>query len=116
MSSEYSDEKWQQAQQIAESREEYVGDWTWNGQTLPLKTNAPSVGELEDIEERLEDAGQEEEVMRELVGDYLVKPEIDANTVDAPKLGALFAGMQMTWSDAIDTSELEESMPVEGNR
>lgn len=113
---EYSDEKWQEAQTVAESRETYLGEWNWNGDTLPLKAEAPSIGELEDIEERLEDAGQEEEVMGELVGKYLVKPEVDPANIDSPKLGALFAGLQVAWSDAVDTSEIEERMPLEGNR
>jgi len=116
MSSEYSDEKWQQAQQVAESRETYIGEWNWGGDTLPLKTEAPSIGELEDIESRLEDAGQEEEVMGELVDKYLVKPEVDPSEIDSPKLGALFAGLQVAWSDAVDTSEIEERMPLEGNQ
>lgn len=113
---EFSEEKWQQAQSVAESRDEYIGEWNWGGETLPLKTEAPSVGELEDIESRLEDAGQEEEVMEELVDEYLVKPEVDADNIDSPKLGALFAGLQVAWSDAVDTSEIEERMPVQGNR
>ena len=113
---EFPEEVWEHAQNVAESRGTYIGKWTWSGDTLPLKAKAPSVGELEDIEERLDDAGQEEEVMEELINDYLVKPEIDASSVDSPKLGALFAGMQVAWSEAVDTSELEELMPVQGNR
>ena len=110
-----TNDKWAEAQKVAETREQYEGEWTWNGNTLPLLTNAPSVGELEDIEERLDDAGQEEEVMDGLVNDYLVKPEIDADSIDSPKLGALFAGMQVAWSEAVDTSQIEDLMPVEGN-
>lgn len=116
MSDEYSEDAWQEAQQVAESRETYVGEWSWNGTTLPLKTEAPSIGELEDIESRLEDAGQEEEVMQEIVDQYLVRPDVDANDIDSPKLGALFAGLQVAWSDAVDTSEIEERMPLEGNQ
>jgi len=116
MSDEYSDSAWQEAQTVAEQRETYIGEWNWNGKTLPLKTEAPSIGELEDIEGRLEDAGQEEEVMQEIVDSYLVKPEVDATDIDSPKLGALFAGLQVAWSDAVDTSEIEDRMPLEGNQ
>ena len=112
----FTDADWEQAEQVANQRETYIGVWSWNGTQLPLETNAPSVGELEDIEARLNDAGQEEEVMEEIVGEYLVRPEKNPKEMDAPKLGALFAGMQVAWSDAVDTSEVEEKLPLEGNR
>ncbi len=113
---EFSEDKWEQAQQVAESRDTYVGEWSWRGDTLPLKTEAPSMGELEEMEEELEQADNEEAVQGELVNKYLVRPEVDATDIEGPKLGALFVGMQTAWSDAVDTSEIEERLPVEGNR
>lgn len=92
------------------------GVWHLNGESYPLEVEEATLGELEALETELGEEADEVDMIRRMIDEYLVKPEVDADNIGTTKLHPLFEGVQRCWmqEDAFETAE--EAMPVEGNQ
>lgn len=104
--------------EVATSRDDNIeGTWTYDGAEYKLLTTAPTRKELRQIDAELEGTEDEDAVMARVIDEYLVKPDVDSDNVELPKLGSLFIGMQKAWAERVDLSDLKSEMPVDqGNR
>lgn len=87
------------------------------GQQLPIRVREPQLGELEELEADLPEDAEEVDVAREMVDEFLIKPEIDANDLGVTRAMSLFLGMRSTWQQADAFEEARDDLPVDqGNR
>lgn len=93
------------------------GTWEYGGETYPLETVEPTLGDLEGIEDEIGANADETDAIRRMIDEYLAEPDVDADDIGISKLFALFEGMRDTWQQDAAFSDAEEAMPVEsGNR
>ena len=110
------DHDFEDAARALETRETLEGTFSIKGETYPLVVEEPTLGELEDLEDDLDEDADEEAVIREMVENYLVDPEVNANAVGVSKLRPLFEGMQEAFQDGDAFEAAEAEMPLdEGN-
>jgi hypothetical protein len=87
------------------------------GQQLPIRVREPELGELEELEAELPDDAEDVDVAREMVDEFLIRPEIDPSTLGVTRAMSLFVGMRSTWQQADAFEAAREELPVEqGNR
>jgi|APHM01.1.fsa_nt_gi hypothetical protein len=87
-----------------------------NGQRLPIRVREPKLGELEELEAGLPDDAEDVDVAREMVDEFLVKPDIDPSTLGVTRAMSLFLGMRETWEQAEAFERAREELQIEGNR
>jgi len=104
------------AARALESRDVIRGSFELGGETFPLETVEPTLGEIESLEADLDDTDELEQI-RAFVDEYLEAPAVDPDDLGLTKLRALFVGMREAWNDMDAIDDAEEAMPVEsGNR
>jgi hypothetical protein len=130
--------------EVATSVETIEGTWSINGQTFKLQTKDTRKETLDLIEEYMEvaqtvDSAEDEsdipeglgkdidnfswededsdtDMVESVIGEKLVKPEVDVSQVPQRKLGALFEGMMEAWQEGEQVKSAKAEMPVsEGN-
>jgi len=110
-------DKFTDAARALETRDVLRGEFELNGETYPLETLEPTLGEIEELEAELGDDSDELEQIREFVDSYLEAPDIDPDDLGLSKLRSLFEGMREAWNNMEQIEDAEEAMPVEsGNR
>jgi hypothetical protein len=103
------------AARALETRDRLTGSFEVGGEEYPLELREPTLGELEEIDAELADEADEVEAIRRIVGEYLIRPEVDVGDIGVGKLRALFLGMRSTWEELGAYEAAREEMPVEGN-
>jgi len=87
------------------------------GQKLPIRVREPQLGELEELEAELPDDAEDVDVAREMVDEFLIRPEIDPSTLGVTRAMSLFIGMRSTWQQADAFEEAREALELDqGNR
>jgi hypothetical protein len=87
------------------------------GQKLPIRVREPQLGELEELEAELPDDAEDVDVAREMVDEFLIRPEIDPSTLGVTRAMSLFLGMRSTWQQADAFEDARAALEVEqGNR
>jgi len=87
------------------------------GQKLPIRVREPQLGELEELEAELPDDAEDVDVAREMVDEFLIRPEIDPSTLGVTRAMSLFIGMRSTWEQADAFEDARAALEVEqGNR
>jgi len=110
-------DRFDDAARALETRDVLRGEFELNGETYPLETLEPTLGEIEELEADLGDESDELEQIRMFVETYLEAPDIDPDDLGLSKLRALFEGMREAWASMDQIEDAEEAMPVEsGNR
>jgi hypothetical protein len=105
------------AARALETRDVLRGEFELNGESYPLETLEPTLGEIEELEAELGDETDELEQIREFVDSYLEAPAVNPDDLGLSKLRALFEGMREAWNNMDTIEDAEEAMPVEsGNR
>jgi len=105
------------AARALETRDVLRGEFELNGETYPLETLEPTLGEIEELEADLGDDSDELEQIRAFVDNYLEAPAVDPGDLGLSKLRALFEGMREAWNNLDTIEDAEEAMPIEkGNR
>jgi hypothetical protein len=106
-----------EAADLLTERATFDGTAELEGQQLPIRVREPQLGELEKLEADLPDDAEDVDVAREMVDEYLVKPDIDASTLGVSRAMCLFLGMRSTWQQADAFEEARDELPVDqGNR
>jgi hypothetical protein len=106
-----------EAAEVLSERATFDGTVTLDGRELPIRVREPKLGELEEIEAELPDDAEEVDVAREMLDEYLLRPDIAAEDLGLTRALALFTGMRQTWQQAEAFEEVREELPVDqGNR
>lgn len=87
---------------------------TVNGSEVPVKTEVPTLAELNELDEAMGDADDEEELIKSAVDDYLVEPDVDPTAIPVNKLTQFFYGLQEIWSGSQEVEAAMADMPLEG--
>jgi len=101
------------AARALETRDVLRGEFELNGESYPLETLEPTLGEIEELEAELGDDSDELEQIREFVDNYLEAPAVAPDDLGLSKLRALFEGMREAWNNMDRIEDAEEAMPVE---
>ena len=101
------------AARALETRDVLRGEFELNGESYPLETLEPTLGEIEELEAELGDDSDELEQIREFVDSYLEAPAVNPDDLGLSKLRALFEGMREAWNNMDTIEDAEEGMPVE---
>jgi len=128
--------------EIATSKETIKGTWEWDGEEYDLITKDTTKGTLDLIGEYMEvaqtvenaegeddipeglgsdlddfpwdhDHGSDADMVEIVVGEKLVKPEVDVNEVPMRKIRALFEGMLEAWNAGETVKDAKGQMPVD---
>jgi len=89
-----------EAADLLSERATFDGTVSLEGRQLPIRVREPKLGELEEIEAGLPNDAEEVDVAREMLNEYLLRPEIAAEDLGITRALALFAGMRQTWQQA----------------
>jgi len=82
-------------------RATFEGTVQIDGATIPIEVDEPTLEELEEIEAGLPEDAEEVDVAREMVDRYLVRPDIEPETLGITRALAVFAGLPQTWQQAL---------------
>lgn len=98
-------------------RATFDGTVELGGQKLPIRVREPELGELEAIEADLPEDAEDVDVAREMIDEYLVRPDINPGELGITRALALFTGMRNTWqqSEAFEEARAELELDEEGN-
>jgi len=112
-----SEHTFDDAARALETRDTLRGTFEIGGEEYPLEVQEPTLGELDELEADLGEEAGEEELIRELIDRYLVRPEVDADDTGISKLRPLFEGMQAAFQGGDVFDDAEAAMPLddEGN-
>jgi hypothetical protein len=102
-----------EAADLLTERATFDGTAELEGQKLPIRVREPELGELEELEAELPEDAEEVDVAREMVDEFLIKPEIDPSTLGVSRAMSLFLGMRSTWQQADAFEEAREALEVE---
>lgn len=84
---------------------------------IPIRVREPDLGEIEALEADLPDDAEDVDVAREMVDDFLVKPDLDPSDLGITRAMALFTAMRETWQQTEAFESAREDLPLdEGNR
>lgn len=83
------------------------------GQKLPIRVREPELGELEELEAELPEDAEEVDVAREMVDEFLIKPEIDPSALGVSRAMSLFLGMRSTWQQADAFEEARAELEID---
>jgi hypothetical protein len=108
-----SENSFEDAARALESRETLRGSFSIADDHYPLEVQEPTLGELDELEAELGADAGEEELIRELIDRYLVRPEIDATDTGISKLRPLFEGMQDAFQGGDVFDDAEDAMPLD---
>ena len=116
MSDTDADIGFDEAADLLTDRATFDGTAEIDGQTIPIRVREPTLGELEEIEAELPDDAEEVDAAREMVDEYLLKPDIDATDLGITRAMALFLGMRRTWQQTDTFDDVREELELdEGN-
>ena len=111
--SDTHDHDFEDAARALETRETLEGTFTVGGETYPLVVEEPTLGELEELEDDLGEDADEEAVIRRMIENYLVDPEVDPDAMGVSKLRPLFEGMQEAFQNGEAFEAAEAEMPLD---
>lgn len=99
------------------SRETISATIERDGDEYPLKVRDITRDELTELEERAGDGPEaEEQVIREAIGEYLIEPDVDPDSVPTQKLSLLFGHLMRAWSGADEVGDAMDDLQIQGNR
>jgi hypothetical protein len=112
-----ADVSYSEAADILSETVTFEGTTDFRGTEIPLVVEEPEIGELEAIEAEMDEDSEEIDVAKELIDQYLVKPEVDPSGLGITAGLGLFAGMQELWRQSDEFEKVREQLELDpGNR
>jgi hypothetical protein len=101
------------AARALESRDTLQGSFELDGTEYPLELIEPTLDELEGIDDKIGDDGDEADAIRMMIDQYLERPAVKPDDIGISKLFAVFEGMRDCWQGGQQFDAAREEMPVD---
>lgn len=93
---------------ILTSRDRLEGTATIGNDEIDVVTTAPTIGELQDLDDQIgENPGEEAELILATIDDHLIKPDVEAEDIPLNNVMALWVDLQQIWAQ---NDRIEEAM------
>lgn len=101
---------------VLTARERLTGTATINGTDIDVVTTAPTIGELQALDDRIsERPGDEAELILEVIDDHLVEPDVAAADIPLNNVMQLWVDLQQIWAQSDAVEQAMEELDT-GNR